>query len=774
MIIDAPSIISKTSTIYITSSGGAFNLTYTVVPKDAIENNTNSCENKAIMVPIGNKILMTSPNYPNPYNNSLDCSWTVASAKQEYHVEMKFNTVELEDIGTCVDVIEVSQSQDLSAWKNTTQFCKKELDTNLHFIGNPYLKLHFKSDHDINKKGFSAEVSSVCGSEMFGSYGYINLTAMLKDSSRYMFDCTWLLNVQYGRRIQLNVSNLQLINNVNCLSFVLLKNGVSENSPNLGVGRLCMNEDFSNIQPSSSHSVTLRLKAFRNNLKSGIISFTEVLSDCSKTIQLLGDEKIDIATPNWPNIPNPKTECIWNIIAPPHRTISIDFLGKIDFGSSCDKEYVELKDGATERARTLGKLCSKDNANTIYSTGNRLRIVYYNDVSEPRTGFSAQAKLALCGGTYGGANGVIKFPETHDIWSFNTDNLTCEYFINTASYDSLNVSIDLSHFGESLEYDCDTNRIELFTIDNDDIYEPYSTPKICWNSKPINFIFGSKAMLRVILFKKNRHQNQFKLTYSKINGCRQEFIATEGIIRTPGYPINNLQFMSCHYKIKVPKGKRVKLEILDYNVPSIIHKRITIYNAWNTRVLNRNLFINNEVDIDTIYSTDNLMYISIVIQNSNKATFRGLKMKFSSEEESELCNIYIGDEGSVKQNLTALGNQSYYCEFEFDLNENNTLAFKVTSLDIVSEPPILQGKTTCDVRASTNVPFYFINEDRTTSFCNNINETKSYRLTSKTVLKAQKQRLFTNLRSFNVAFKKHDCGGVFNLGKFLKECIYLN
>lgn len=313
--INAPSIISKTSTIYITSSGGAFNLTYTVVPKDSIENNTNSCENKAITVPISNIIYMSSANYPNPYNNSMDCSWMVASAKPEYHVEMKFNTVELEDIGTCVDFIEVSQSKDLSVWTNTTQFCKKEPTSNLRFLGNPYLKLRFKSDPDINKKGFSTEVSSVCGSEMFGSYGYINLTAMLKDSSRYMFDCTWLLNVQYGRRIQLNFSDIQFDNNVNCVSYVLLKNGVSENSPNLGMGRLCTNDDFSNIQPSSTHSVTLRLRATRSNLKRGMISFTEILSDCSKTIQLLGDEKIDIATPNWPNIPNPKTECIWTIIA---------------------------------------------------------------------------------------------------------------------------------------------------------------------------------------------------------------------------------------------------------------------------------------------------------------------------------------------------------------------------------------------------------------------------------------------------------------------------
>lgn len=342
-------------------------------------------------------------------------------------------------------------------------------------------------------------------------------------------------------------------------------------------------------------------------------------------------------------------------------------------------------------------------------------------------------------------------------------------------HNSLNVSINLSQFGDSLEYDCDTNRIELFSIDDDGIYEPHSIPKICWSSgPPMNLLFGSKAMLRVILFKKNRHQNQFKLTYSNVDGCQQEIIATEGIIRTPGYPTYNRRLLNCFYKIRVPKGKRVKLDILDYNVPSMIFKRIAVYNDWNKRAVNH--IISNETDTSSIYSTDNLMGITVFILNRDIATFRGLKMKFSSEEESEFCDANDGNEGSLKQNITALGNQSYYCEFGFDLEENNTLALKITSLDIVSESKSIlsmyHGKTTCDERFLTDVPIYFINDEKTTGFCNSINETKSYRLTSSTVLKAQNQRLFTNLRSFNVAFKKHYCGGVFNLGKFFPSLLF--
>lgn len=768
MNIQAPSIISKTSSIYITSTGGAFSLTYTVVPKGSTLNNTNTCENQAVTVPIGNSIYMSSPNYPKPYNDSLDCSWLVASSKPEYHVEMKFSTVELEDLIPCVDFIEVSQSNDLSVWTNTSQFCKKEPDSNLRFIGNPYLKLRFKSDSDINKKGFSAEVSSICGSHMFGSYGYINLTAMFKDSSRYLFDCTWFLNVQYGRRIQLNFTDMQFDNNVNCMSYILLKNGVSENSPNLGIGRLCTNEHFSNIPYSSSHSVTLRLRATRNNLKQAIISFTEIMSDCSKTIQLLGDEQIEIATPNWPNIPNPKTECVWNIVAPRHRTISLDFQGHFNLGPSCDKEYVDLKDGATDRARSLGRLCYNDHVNTIYTRGNRLRIVYFNDVFEPKPGFSAQVKLALCGGTFGGASGVIDFPETHDAWSFTSDNLTCEYFINPVLYNTLNVSIDLSEFGDSLDFDCENNRIEIYTADDNGMYQNHSTPKVCWNSgTPMNFLFGSQAKLKVILFKKSRHENKFKLTYTNIDGCQQEIIASEGSLRTPGYPMYNKPVLSCFYKIRVPKGKRIKLDILDYNLPGMTFKRVAVYNDWNRRAVSR--ILSNETEVGSIYSTDNLMGITVFILNRDLVTFRGIKMKFSSEDESEWCKMNDRNEGSLKQNITALGNQSYYCEFELDLEENNTLALKILNLDIVSESRFIQdlyqGKMACDERFLTDVPFYFINDEKITGFCNYVNETKSYRLIGNTVLKAQKQRVFTKLTSFNVNYKKHACGGVFNLGK---------
>lgn len=765
---ETPSITSKTRTLYITSTGGAFNFTYNMIPKAATENNTSSCENKAVSIPDIGNIVLKSPNYPKPYNNNIDCSWQIAPANREYHAELKFNALDLEEIGTCIDFVEISQSKDLQTWTNTTQICKKEANSSPRFIGNPYLKLRFRTDGDIGKKGYEAVASSVCGSSMYGSFGSINITNMM--TNRYLLDCSWQFNVQYGRRIQISFSDIKIQNNINCYSYIVLKNGIFENSPNLGIGRLCKNEDFVTIPPSSSHSITLKMRATRGVFQRGVISFTEVLSECSKTIQLLGDEEQEISTPNWPNIPNPKTECVWNIVAPPHTLISIDFKGKIDMSGSCDKEYVEIKDGATDRARSLGKLCSKEQANTIYSTGNRMRVVYFNDISEPKPGFSAKVKLGLCGGTYGGSEGIINFPENHDVWTPTTDNVTCEYFINPSQYKSLNVSIDLSKFGDALDDNCELNHIEIFNMNSDGIYEPYSTPKICYgNGVPLNMLLASRTMLRVILYKKNRQQSQFKLTYNNVDGCQQELVATEGVIRTPGYPIHSRRIMNCFYKIRVPKGSRIKLEILDFNLPQNVLKRIAIYNDWQRRSINHEFLANDTVD-NTFYSTDNVMSIVIFVLNRDKITFRGLKMKFSSNEESSMCSNMIGMQGALNVNVTAFGNQSYYCEYKFDLDVNRTLALKFSNIDIISEThsalSIFNGATVCDEKYLTDTPLYFsIENDKNIGFCESVNDTKSYRLTNGGILKAQNKRLFTYLKSFNVAYKSHPCGGIINVGK---------
>lgn len=66
-----------------------------------------------------------------------------------------------------------------------------------------------------------------------------------------------------------------------------------------------------------------------------MLRFEQKSGDCSREIRLLDVGAVErIATPNHPNIPNPHTECVWLVTAPPGHRVRMDFDGRFDVSSS--------------------------------------------------------------------------------------------------------------------------------------------------------------------------------------------------------------------------------------------------------------------------------------------------------------------------------------------------------------------------------------------------------------------------------------------------------
>lgn len=75
---------------------------------------------------------------------------------------------------------------------------------------------------------------------------------------------------------------------------------------------------------------------------------------------------------------------------------------------SCNKEYVEIRDGGTEYSPLIGRYC-KSAPTTQYSTDNMVFIKFFTDTDEPKNGFKANISLGYCGGTVRGLSGAIVF-----------------------------------------------------------------------------------------------------------------------------------------------------------------------------------------------------------------------------------------------------------------------------------------------------------------------------------------------------------------------------
>ena len=82
-----------------------------------------------------------------------------------------------------------------------------------------------------------------------------------------------------------------------------------------------------------------------------------------------------IKSPSYPGYyPNNK-DCIYTISQPTGTVILLNFLSMdIDYDSSCDYDYIEIRDGPTAGSPLLDKLCGNEIPASIQSSQNQLWI----------------------------------------------------------------------------------------------------------------------------------------------------------------------------------------------------------------------------------------------------------------------------------------------------------------------------------------------------------------------------------------------------------------
>lgn len=60
---------------------------------------------------------------------------------------------------------------------------------------------------------------------------------------------------------------------------------------------------------------------------------------------------------------------------------------------SCEREYVEIRDGGTDSSKLLGRFCKDVAPSSMVTTGNMMYIHFYSELQEPRNGFKAMLSV---------------------------------------------------------------------------------------------------------------------------------------------------------------------------------------------------------------------------------------------------------------------------------------------------------------------------------------------------------------------------------------------
>lgn len=147
---------------------------------------------------------VTSPGYPNGYQNDLDCTW-VLNAPIGSRLWLNITNIDIEAHSSCnFDILAIFNSRFISGPMLGT-FCGRTGNAAPLLSSRNSVAMRFTTDYSVNRTGFSVQYKTICGGIMRVNNGVIESQGY---PSNYPANanCTWNVYVPTGRtvRIQFN------------------------------------------------------------------------------------------------------------------------------------------------------------------------------------------------------------------------------------------------------------------------------------------------------------------------------------------------------------------------------------------------------------------------------------------------------------------------------------------------------------------------------------------------------------------------------------------
>ena len=219
--------------------------------------------------------LIRSPAHPNLYPHGLSCRWII-SARPGYAVRLSWLSFSLEASRNC-------QYDSVSVWDNSTipgtgglmgSYCGSVLPPDLTSSDN-LVTIIFNTDHSIAGEGFTAsymllDTRSQCGGTYTTDTGVLRSPGYPQPYP-HSRTCEWVVRVQPGRQIRLNVTEFDLESHSNCnYDYLEIRNGGYSTSPL--IGKFCGSE-IPPIIPSFSNQLYLKFQSDRSRYGAGFKIF---------------------------------------------------------------------------------------------------------------------------------------------------------------------------------------------------------------------------------------------------------------------------------------------------------------------------------------------------------------------------------------------------------------------------------------------------------------------------------------------------------------------
>ncbi|XP_010710919.1 cubilin-like isoform X2 [Meleagris gallopavo] len=445
---------------------------------------------------------ISSPGYPGNYPVNRNCFWTI-STNPGLLITFAFGTLSLEHHENCsYDYLEIRDGL-LSQDSLLGKYCSTGSPPPLQTTG-PYAWIHFHSDDVVTDKGFhivyTTSAGLSCGGNYTDSEGVIT-SPFWPNPFINSQQCIYIIRQPEGEKIHLNFTHLELESHAGCsLTYIEVRDGDSETSSL--ITKVCHSTVIFPIT-STSNSLWIKFKSDGSVQRASFRAVYQVA--CGGSLSGEGT----IRSPYHPRMSSQPKTCEWIISQPVNKVVILNF---IDFDirntTTCDSDYVEIRDGNNTESPLLGKYCGTAVPSRVQSTRNNLYIKFRAS-SLTNLGFRAQywPLDTICGESLTGSEGTITSPGYPDVYPHG---INCTWTINIQP--GYLIRLTFASFNLPFDSSCRMDYLEIY--DNSTMQK---LGRYCGRSIPPSLTSGGNVMMLYFVTNSSISSEGFSANYISLH-----------------------------------------------------------------------------------------------------------------------------------------------------------------------------------------------------------------------------------------------------------------
>ncbi|XP_044150585.1 LOW QUALITY PROTEIN: cubilin [Bufo gargarizans] len=509
---------------------------------------------------------IVSSNYPNKYENNLNCNYTI-QADDGMFIVLTFLTFELE-YNACKDRVKIFSGASTSGSPLAT-FCGDTIPAPISSRGT--MSINFYTDSTVAMHGFMATYRLYsCGGTFNRTSGTIRSPTHSFTNYHNNMNCTYLLTAEENRIIELKFNEFDVEGSGSCtFDHVSVYDGSDIYAKRFGkfcgkvlppVIRSSSNRLFLVFYTDSNVGAGGWRASYRQTLgpEQGCGGYLTNATGRFGSPDSNGDGKYDKSL-----------DCVWNIVAPINQLINLTFSSfflEAQSQGSCRYDFVKIFDGSSANSSLQGTFCGSDTPTHFVSSSNSLTVWFFSDFTVEREGFNATYIMndLLCGGIYNATSSMTtalspNYPNSYPPFTY------CIWTIDSPEKENVKVKIQSFHL--QAEQDCSNNYLEVKDSPLGDLGQAHRYCGTETYEIPEFYSYGRTA---VVTFKSQEFVSGNGLSFIyQISNCSREYNQSFGYLKSPGWPGSYPNKVECDIILRAPENHSISLFFHSFHLEKV-------------------------------------------------------------------------------------------------------------------------------------------------------------------------------------------------------------